>query len=345
MTATMVPTYQRGDWVVIGENATKAPVGEIGQVVSVTEGGAFIVGVGHMGARYVLRGASLARHQGPPPGRELVPLAGSTVDAPRPATLDVAAINPVTFAVRDDAAYGTAPATPPAPKPARTLWHIGDRVRLTRDQRDGPAAGATGRIFGSSAVQGYFQVKTDAGIVIVAGEDLEPDIPDGMQRGEREAAARAAQPQPEPTRLQRALRERRQESEAMSPTGSPGKPRGPQSEAHKRAIADGKARKKAEREAREQLAGVEVETLEEREGEPVAATPALQAVEPPAPPDPAPLARQRFSTPTDQPRPAMGVHDALRWAIGVGAEQHLSVAALRLMVDTLEAVEREVLHG
>jgi hypothetical protein len=201
-------------------------------------------------------------------------------------------------------------------------------------------------------VPGYFQVKTEAGMVVVIGEDLEPDIPQGMNRGEREAAERAAQPQPAPSRLKQALQARRQEDADVSPPGNPGVPRGSQSEAHRRAIAEGKARKKAEREAAEQaaqaaqgaLADVIVEEIPDPGTSPFeSAPPALRLVDRPPVVDPA--ATPATTSAADAPPAAAGVHNALRWAIGQGARQNLSVGALRLMVDTLEAVEKEVLRG
>lgn len=327
-TATASETFALGDWVVVGPNTTRTPEG-IAKVTLITENGSLIVASGHMQDKHLVAAACCTRHPGPPPGRELVPLAST---APLPTAPPAPVVTPV---ARHEP---VAPAPEPERKPALT-WRVGDRVRLTRDH-DGLPAGTEGAIFGRSAVEGYHQVKTSAGVVVVIGEDLEAAVPQGMQRGEREAAERAKHPPDEPTRLQRARLERRKEEAEMSPPDGQDKLRGPRSEDAKQAVRDGVARKKAERKAAAAaLANVTVETMVEQDGAPAAPARPLRlvAAEPPATLEPAsaaPPERHRFG--------AQPVEDALRFAIAAGAEQRLSVAALRRMLDTLEAVEQEV---
>lgn len=325
-------------------------MGKTARITAITPGGSLIVEAAP-GERYVVPPASCTRHEGPPPGRELLPL---TQPNGHP---------PATDPLQDLVTVAATEPTVEPPRRARSTWHVGDRVRVARDQRDGPAAGTVGRIFGASTIHGYYQVKTDDGLIVVDGADLAPHIPEGPHRGEREATARAAQPQPEPTRLQRAIAERRQQAEGPTPAttshdpvnavkpaaapGGKGKQRSPQSEQHRQAIRDGKARAKAEREARTRFSDVTVEDIPDPDASPEATPPTLRLVErppvdspavvPATEPDGAVMAGQTVSPPV-----SAGVDDALRWAIGQGARQRLSVAALRLMVDTLEAVEQEI---
>lgn len=345
MTA-VIEAFETGQWVTIGPNITKAPVGKTARITAITPGGSLIVEAAP-GERYVVPPASCTRHEGPPPGRELLPLTQPNGHPP--------ATDPLQDLVTVAATEPTVE-PPPAPRPQRAIWHIGDRVEIARDQRDGPAAATVGRIFGFSAVSGYFQVKTDAGVIVVAGEDLAPHIPEGPNRGEREAAERAARPQPEPTRLQRAIAERREqqakgelppesqapvaaESESVKAAGGRGKKRGPQTEEHRQAVRDGIARAKAEREARNRFSDVTVEEIPDPDIKPEPDRPTLRLVERPPVAPPAVVAA---TEPDGAPLDSAGVDDALRWAIGQGARQRLSVAALRLLVDTLEAVEQEI---
>lgn len=331
MTA-VIEAFETGQWVMIGPNITKAPEGKTARITSITPGGSLIVETAP-GERYVVPPASCTRHEGPPPGREMVAMAqpnGATPANPLQDLVTVAA---------------TEPAVEP-PRRSRPIWHVGDRVQVAHDQRDGPAAGTVGRIFGASTIQGYYQVKTDDGMMVVDGAELEPHIPEGPGRAEREAAARAAQPQPEPTRLQRAIAERRSAAttshdpvNAVKPTGGKGKSRAPQTEEHKQAIRDGKARAKAEREARNRFADVTVEEIPDPGEVPEPTPPTLRLVERPPVEPPAVVPA---TDPDGAPLAGSGVDDALRWAIGQGARQRLSVSALRLMVDTLEAVEQEI---
>ena len=193
MTA-VIEAFETGQWVTIGPNITKAPVGKTARITAITPGGSLIVETAP-GERYVVPPASCTRHPGPPPGRDLVPLA---VSPPPIAPLAPVVAHEPRTPTPQPVVVEAPPAAAPPPRSALP-WRVGDRVRLTRDH-DGLPAGTEGTIFGRSAVEGYHQVKTSAGVVVVIGEDLEAAVPQGMHRGEREAAERAKHPPPPPTR-------------------------------------------------------------------------------------------------------------------------------------------------
>lgn len=166
-------TYRPGDQVVISENDAGIRAGSSGEVVRLLDNGSLVVEV-LPGKRY--------------------------------------AVAPADVSLKRDAVLGIVTEQATTKPPARRSWHMGDRVRVTRDLDGGPVAGTPGSVFGSSVIPGYVQVKSmEHGVFAVRAEDLEPDIPPpGQHRGEREAAARAAGPQPAPeSRLRQALKERR----------------------------------------------------------------------------------------------------------------------------------------
>lgn len=349
MTA-VAETFAVGEWVVIGPNITRAPVGAVGRVMSVTPNDNLIVETAP-GKRHVVPPDSATHHAGPPPGRELRPF-GVPPDPP-PAPVDPLA-QLVAAAATEPPHEEPRHISAEAPRLGRGADWDAELVRLEQRPAQAPRAAIPGtrgtRTLSESHKRAMQEGRKRKQAERAAGAWLDDEAASrqlAAERAQRRADELTAAAEPERQARLAAQRQRAAEPDEPAtppPADATGQPargrgsRGPMPEAQRQAIRDGIQRRKAEQEA---LAGVEVETLEERDGAPVAPAPALRLIEPATSPPPA---RTRFTAPPDDaPRPAVGVHDALRWAIAAGAEQRLSVGALRLLVDTLEAVEAEVL--